>query len=210
MQDYDLYHKRLLPHIQPQRRPLFVTFRSADPIPTKFIHEYNRYKESLDSTEKQQPDDRELKINNNKKAFAMLDEIYNHCQGEIDFVKSKAVANTISENLRTLHGSLCYIYAYTIMSNHLHLLLLPEEQDGKPISLAEIMKKFKGLTARQVNLILNRSESLWSREYYDHWVRNDKEFENIVEYIRQNPVKAGLVKEPEDWPWTCLNLEGMW
>ena len=125
-------------------------------------------------------------------------------------MKSEAVANIISENLQALHQKLCYIYAYSIMPNHLHLLFIPQEQDGKTISLAEIMKMFKGRTARQVNLILNRSGSLWSREYYDHWVRNSREFVNIVEYIRQNPVKAGLVKEPEDWPWTCLNLESMW
>jgi len=44
-------------------------------------------------------------------------------------------------------------------------------------------------------------------------VRSGREFVNIVEYIRQNPVKAGLVKEAEDWKWTWLNLvegEVMW
>jgi len=213
MLDYALYHKRFLPHIQPMGRPLFITIRSSDSIPKKYMEEYKRYTEMLKQAEKQKPEDHDLKVNNNKKAFAYMDDIFHNNQGSINFTKHEAVAALITENLQSLHGVSCFISAYTIMPNHLHILLRPFERDGKPISIAEIMKSFKGLTARQVNLILNRSGALWYREYYDHWLRSGREFVNVVEYIRQNPVKAGLVREPEEWKWTWLNLvdrEAIW
>ena len=42
----------------------------------------------------------------------------------------------------------------------------------------------------------------WQREYYDHWVRSEKEFFSIVDYIERNPVSAGLAASPEEWPWS--------
>jgi len=204
---YTPSHSRQLPHLQPRHRPLFVTIRSADPIPEKYLNDYHRYIDTLIDEETQYPENKELKIDNNKRAFACLDEIYARYHGEIDFTEPESVASLITENIRALNGDLCHIYAYTIMPNHLHLLLRPEEQDGVPVSLAQIMQKLKGVTARQVNLLLRRTGSLWYREYYDHWVRSVKEFVNIVEYIRQNPVKAGLVKRAEDWKWTWMDLE---
>ena len=39
----------------------------------------------------------------------------------------------------------------------------------------------------------------WQHESYDHWVRDDEELERIVAYIAANPVKANLVRQPQDW-----------
>jgi hypothetical protein len=41
----------------------------------------------------------------------------------------------------------------------------------------------------------------WQREWFDHWSRSDDEDERTVVYIRNNPVKAGLVKSYQDWPY---------
>lgn len=202
MPDLVTCYKRKLPHIQPKGMPLFVTIRSADPIPQRLLIEYQRYTEMLRASEISKPDDRELKHQNNKRAFARLDDMYHLSTGEIDFTSPASIPSLISDNLQAMQAEFCLLYAYTIIPNHVHLLLKPNERDGKPIGIAEIMRRFKGLTARQINLLMGRSGSLWSREYHDHWVRSAREFLNIVEYIRQNPVKAGLVKQAEDWPWT--------
>jgi len=63
------------------------------------------------------------------------------------------------------------------------------------------MHSLKSYTAHEANSILNRTGAFWQTESYDHWVRDDEELERIVSYIRDNPVKAGLVKRPEDWFW---------
>lgn len=198
MLEYKLYHKRSLPHLQPRGRAVFVTIRSSDPIPDKFMTEYNQYVNTLKAAEAKAEDNKELKISNNKKAFARMDDIYTRYHTELDLTQPETIAELISDNIHIL-GDLCRVYAYTIMPNHVHLLIRPTEIDGVVISLAEIMQRLKGLSARQVNMLLGRRGSLWYREYYDHWVRYGREFLNIVEYIRQNPVKAGLVKRPEDW-----------
>jgi len=43
---------------------------------------------------------------------------------------------------------------------------------------------------------------VWHREYWDRFIRNERHFQQVVEYIHQNPVKAGLVERPEQWPWS--------
>jgi putative transposase len=43
---------------------------------------------------------------------------------------------------------------------------------------------------------------LWQRQFFDHIIRNHQDFEETLEYIRMNPVRRGLVKNPGDWPYT--------
>lgn len=64
------------------------------------------------------------------------------------------------------------------------------------------MKSLKGITAKRANQMLGRKGRFWQEESYDHRVRNDLEFERIRRYIEENPVRAGLVREPADFPWS--------
>jgi len=78
-----------------------------------------------------------------------------------------------------------------------HVLLLPK------IAASRLLESLKGATAREANRVLGRTgERFWQAESYDHWVRDDREFERIVAYIENNPVKAGLVSRPEDYRWS--------
>lgn len=64
------------------------------------------------------------------------------------------------------------------------------------------MQSFKRYTARQANLFLQREGPFWQAESYDHVVRHSAELERVIHYILNNPVKAGLVKQWQDWPWS--------
>ena len=87
--------------------------------------------------------------------------------------------------------------AYSIMANHVHVLLLPK------VLPSRFLQSLKGSTAREVNRHLNRTgEPFWQAESYDHWVRDTAELERIAAYIESNPVKAGLVSKPEDYRWS--------
>jgi putative transposase len=56
---------------------------------------------------------------------------------------------------------------------------------------------------REANLLLGRTGTpFWQAESYDHWVREQSEFDRIRAYIHNNPVHAGLVAKPEDYPWS--------
>jgi REP element-mobilizing transposase RayT len=90
--------------------------------------------------------------------------------------------------------------AFAIMANHVHVLLTPFS------ALSEITRRVKGTSARQANLILGRTGApFWQDESFDHWVRNHGEWQKIRAYIENNPVRAGLVERPEDWPWSSAS-----
>lgn len=87
--------------------------------------------------------------------------------------------------------------AYVVMPNHVHVLLEPR------VSLARITAGIKGVSARDANAALKRrGQPFWQDESFDHWVRNESQFWRIVAYIERNPVTAGLVRSPEEWPWS--------
>lgn len=96
------------------------------------------------------------------------------------------------------------------MPNHIHLVFAPSlnEKDlevyqtkrglrfnSKVFTTSKIMESLKGFTARKCNKVLDRSGTFWQRESYDHVIRDRAEFHRVVNYVLQNPVKAGLVKE---------------
>lgn len=64
------------------------------------------------------------------------------------------------------------------------------------------MHSFKSYTANQANKLLRRSGAFWETESYDHVIRNEAEFNRIQNYVVKNPVKAGLVDDWRDWPWS--------
>jgi hypothetical protein len=64
------------------------------------------------------------------------------------------------------------------------------------------MQSIKGYTAYLCNQILGTEAPFWQDESYDHVIRNTEELLRIVEYIEQNPQKAGLVSRPDQWRWS--------
>ncbi len=115
------------------------------------------------------------------------------------WLKDSRIAACIVQTLRRGEEDLKQyaLYVFVVMANHAHVLLQPK------LSLARITNGIKGVTARQANQILGRTEKrFWQDESFDHWVRNASEFERIHSYIERNPVVAGLARNPADWPWS--------
>jgi REP element-mobilizing transposase RayT len=91
------------------------------------------------------------------------------------------------------------------MPNHVHTLFTPlQVANGDYHSIGEILRRVKGRSAREANIILNRGGEFWQHESYDHAVRDEAEFGRILAYIVDNPVKAGLANWAGDWPWTYV------
>ena len=81
------------------------------------------------------------------------------------------------------------------MPNHVHLLAAPRFR----YSLSDIMHSIKSYTAQEANKILGRKGRFWFEDYFDRYVRNAKHFENAVNYIAGNPVRAGLCVSAREW-----------
>ena len=65
----------------------------------------------------------------------------------------------------------------------------------------EILQGIKGVSAHSVNRMLQRSGPVWQEESFDHVLRSNESFEEKLEYIRQNPVRRGLVTRREEYRW---------
>ncbi len=64
----------------------------------------------------------------------------------------------------------------------------------------------KGTSAREVNTLLGRCGPVWQEESFDHVLRTSESLKEKIEYIRQNPVRRGLVVRPEDYRWLCVEV----
>ena len=88
------------------------------------------------------------------------------------------------------------LYAACLMPDHLHLLISPVEG-----SLINSVNRWKSYTA---NLLLKKgvNSSCWQRGFYDHAIRKEEDVRTIAEYIVNNPIRAGIVRYCEDYPFS--------
>ena len=99
-----------------------------------------------------------------------------------------------------------HLYAAVVMPDHVHLLLSPlRDANGWPFALIDIVQCLKSASAHRINKLLHRSGPVWEEESFDHVLRSDESLKEKCEYIRQNPVEAGLVQRPEDYRWLWVN-----
>ena len=89
--------------------------------------------------------------------------------------------------------------AAVVMPDHLHIVI-----GLRKGSLAGFMRSFKGYTAYKVNKLKNIKGPFWQPQYHDHALRHDEDLNEVVLYTLRNPVRAGLVKDFQDFPfWYC-------
>ena len=92
-----------------------------------------------------------------------------------------------------------------VMPDHVHVIARPAAVDpNNPddvYDLGRILHTVKGFTAKAINRGRNRNGSVWQDERFDRIIRDDRELQDTWEYVRNNPVEAGLVDRPEDYPW---------
>jgi REP element-mobilizing transposase RayT len=97
------------------------------------------------------------------------------------------------------------MHAVVIMPDHVHLLFTAmRDTEGWTFALPEILRAIKGSSARSINKPTGRTGPVWQDESFDHVLRGDESLQETIEYIRQNPVRKGLVEKPEDYEWLWL------
>jgi putative transposase len=84
---------------------------------------------------------------------------------------------------------------FCIMPTHIHLLITP----APGTSLSKIMQWIKTHSAKRWNRIHGSIDHLWGDRFYARPVKDLRDYFQVMAYIDQNPVKAGLAKAPEDW-----------
>ena len=111
------------------------------------------------------------------------------------------------------HKLVCLVFAYVIMADHTHAVLQPIPIRNDPAAwcdfrsfpeLERIVGRIKGRSSRLINKRLGRMGTLWQAEPFDRMIRNDRDLEEVIDYIHCNPVRWNLVSSPERYRWSSL------
>ena len=136
------------------------------------------------------------------------DLVLQHC------LREGGISNFAGEGARATQSNIVQakpricLHAIVVMPDHVHLLLRPlRDVNAWPFPLVDILQCFKGTTAHRINKMLGTSGPVWEEESFDHVLRSDESLKQKCEYIRQNPVRAKLVRSPEEYRWLWLNPE---
>jgi putative DNA methylase len=177
-----VHSRGYLPHWEAGETPQFITFRTADSLPKSLLEQWQAELAHL-------PMDQQT-LERRQRIEAALD------QGRGACVLARAeLATIVQEALQHFDGSRYRLHAWVIMPNHVHVLITPLAGH----SLSDIVHSWKSFTAKRINKHLGTTGPFWQEEYFDRMIRDESHFAAVMDYIANNPVKAGLCAKPDDW-----------
>ncbi len=208
------YKRGYLPHRDRGGLYQVITYRLADSLPENAL---NRIEEKLRTV-----NSGEIEIERRKELEAWLDAGHGNC-----VLQHPQAAECVVDTWRKFNRERYDLIAWVVMPNHVHVLIRTYED----VALGRIVQSWKSYTGRRISEMFfhpgasgnaepqlgsqgaaektrtsragaRRSQRVWMREYWDRYIRDEKHFRAALDYIHSNPVKAGLVSQPEDWPWS--------
>ena len=90
------------------------------------------------------------------------------------------------------------LFAFCLMPNHFHLVVEPETQ----VSLSNFMQWLMTSHVRRYHQHYESSGHIWQGRFKSFPIQRDEHLITVLRYVRQNPVRAGLVATPQEWPWS--------
>lgn len=213
-----IYYKRNLPHFQPPGYAFFITFRLHGTLPKEVVNRLKAMREKelklvagYDNPKVKREKYSEFK----KEYFKLYDNYLDKASTGSSWLKDTRIAEIVKSSIHFRDEKEYDLIAYSIMSNHVHLVVIPiveriadslnPENKENLYIVTKILQGLKKYTARECNKLLNREGSFWQHESYDHVVRDSKALWGIVDYVLNNPVKAGLVNTWQEWKHSYVN-----
>jgi putative transposase len=112
---------------------------------------------------------------------------------------SREVAGVLADEWRNAHERHGWaIGRYVIMPDHVHFFC-SAELDAK--TLPTFMQAWKQWTSKRMARELKLSGKIWQEEFFDDVLRSSESYSQKWDYVKENPVRAGLVSESHEWPW---------
>ena len=195
---------RKLPHWFQPNVATFITFRTKDSMPKAVVDSWR--KEIFLWLQQQQG----LANSDQSNELPGLDSIPQNLKGNFNKLKTQGwhrrldqchgscvlrepeLAHIVSDTLKFFDGDRYDLASFVVMPNHVHVLV----QFRKEVSMTKQTGSWQRFSARQINQQLNQTGPFWQSEPFDHLVRSNEQFVYLLDYIRNNPIKAGL-KEGE-------------
>ena len=178
------WHERgYLPHFDAPHVTQLVTFMLDDSFPVTHHAEWEPLLKEPDTSTRR----RQLET--------WLDRGHGDC-----WLRRPDIVSVAADVLRAQAGTAYQLRAWVIMPNHVHAVV--EVWD---VPLAKLLNVWKGKSARVANRLLHRTGRFWQPDYFDTLIRNEAHLCQAVRYVESNPVKARLVREAADWPWSSAH-----
>ena len=129
------------------------------------------------------------------------------CYEQQRIFSSKDNCAVVFESLDWLTWNECIdLYFCIIMPDHVHLVF----QLTGDRTLSNVMKSMKQFTSYRIRERTGLKARVWQEQYYDHCVRNEKSLREIIQYCWLNPVRKGLVEDPQNYPFWKSKHELIW
>lgn len=174
------WHNRgYLPHHDIPDTTQFITFRLAGSLPESRRDEWEML----------------LRIENGRQRRAELEAYLDQGHGEC-WLKRPGIAQLMVDTLKFFAGERYALKSWVVMPNHVHVLVHITKTP-----LDQVLQNWKVHSALEANRILKRRGVFWEREYWDTRIRDSGHHERALNYIEENPVRAGLVARSWDWKW---------
>ena len=121
-------------------------------------------------------------------------------------LREQVSARIVEDALLYFQGERYALSSWCVMPNHVHVVMTPHHSHP----LQRILHSWKSFTAHEINRQNGSSGPVWQEESFDHAVRDQDSLQRFITYTEMNPVSAGLVDQPELWPFSSarLRIEG--
>lgn len=193
-----------VPHVESHLLKQHVCFRLADSLPAHVV------REMLDELQGTPPSLRNAEME--KQVMAYLDAGHGSC-----LLREPELASLVQDAFIRFHGVRYTLYAWCVMPNHVHVLFQPLEG----WTMSKIVATWKSYTGRRISEWRKRAgqafrgrvpgePGVWQREYFDRYIRDAGHYANAVDYIHENPAKAGLVGSAEEWRYSSAGIASRW
>ncbi len=183
------WHRRgYLPHFDAGRVQQSITYRLHDALPKSVLENFQAQVAS-------EPDEvRQRHLRRLMETYA--DAGHGACE-----LRSPEAAQIVIDAWRHRDGVSYDLISWVVMPNHVHVLI--NQYNDHP--LERIVARWKSFTATMINKTIGRTGTLWMPDYWDRYIRDEDHFRRVVDYIHNNPVRAGLVNAPNEWPWSSAS-----
>jgi|SRR5690554_5319621 len=179
------YSRGYLPHYDTDQYPQMITYRLADSLPKKVVERLLRNLDENDDVRRARFEE-------------FLDNGYGSC-----LLKDHDFAQIVVDNWKFYDGKHYQLLDWVVMPNHAHVVY-----DRPTRSMPKIVQAWKSYSSHAIKSKLgttNDGNSLWQADYFDRYARDERHLFNMQCYIFLNPVRAGLVDDPFDWPYSSIH-----
>lgn len=192
------FSRGYVPHFDAVGMVQHVTFYLADSLPRAVVEKIDRELSDIDERQRDQEKRRRFEC--------YMDSGYGSCA-----LRRPELASLMEEALQYGDGDRYRLIAWVVMPNHCHVLI----QLNDRMTLSRIVHSWKSFTGHSMKkLVGNAGETAmqpgfpgWQRDYWDRYIRDENHFYRAVDYVQQNPVKAGLCSHAREWPFSSARFQ---